>query len=221
MANKKLLCAASFVALTFSTHSNAADGNWYVSGQGGFVMTEDHDFNYAAGNNIDTELDNGYAFGVNAGYDHGLLFNNNIGIRTELEYMYRNNEVDTHSLNGGSPLAGAKGEVTSNAFMANAIAYIDTNTPVKPYAGAGIGFAMVEYDGYGVNAIPAVLDDDDTVFAYQGIIGAEYEITEELSITGDYRYFRTADLDITSAVNFSTSTEYENHNFIFGARYKF
>lgn len=220
MINKKLLCAVSLMAISLSSNANANNKDWYITAQGGFVMTDEHDFNYAAGNKIDTDLDTGYAFGFNAGYDHGLVANN-IGLRTELEYTYRNNEVDTHQLNGGSPLAGAKGEINSNAFMANAIAYVDTNTPIKPYAGAGIGFAMVEYDGYGVNAIPAVLDDDDTVFAYQGIIGAEYEISSDISLTGDYRYFKTTDPDITSAVNFSTSTEYENHNFIFGLRYKF
>jgi opacity protein-like surface antigen len=220
MVNKKLLCAASLVALSISSNALAAQGDMYVSAQGGFVMTDEHDFNYNSANQVSTELDDGYAFGINAGYDHGLL-THNIGLRTELEYTYRNNEVDTHSINGASPSAGATGEVTSNAFMANAIAYAETNTPIKPYIGGGLGFAMVEYEGYGVSAIPAVLDDDDTVFAYQGILGAEYEITEEFSLTGDYRYFKTTDPDVTSAVNFSTSTEYENHNFIFGARYKF
>ena len=41
------------------------------------------------------------------------------------EYTYRNNEVDTHSLNGGAPLAGAKGEISSNSFMVNGIAYLE------------------------------------------------------------------------------------------------
>jgi OOP family OmpA-OmpF porin len=230
MLNKKLLATTSLAIVLASTSSLAGgyekgEGshnhkNWYAGIHGGYTMAEDHDFTYTAGTDVDTELDPGYAIGLTVGYDYGIVHESHIGLRNELEFTYRNNEVDTHST-GGSPLAGPTGELTSHAFMANTIAYHESDSMVKPYIGAGIGFAMVEFEDYGVTAIPNVMDDDDTVFAYQGIVGAEWEVNKEVAITTDYRYFATLDPEVTTATSTSTETSYGTHNFLVGVKFKF
>lgn len=216
MDMKNTLLLAGALALT-AQHASAA--GLYGAARGGFTFTDDHDFSATPAINVTTELDNGYGVGVALGYDTGPV-DNNIGLRLEAEYMYRQNEVDTHS-SGGAQLAGPTGEINSHAYMANAYLDFHNGSAVTPYIGGGVGVAQVSYDDYGVTAIPNVLDDDDTVFAYQGIAGASYKVTPQIKLTADYRYFATEDPELTSVAGTATETEYATHNIFAGVEYSF
>lgn len=196
------------------------NGGFYAIVQGGYLSAGDQEFDYSPGNQIDTELDGGYALGLAAGYDFGHLIGDWLGVRTELEYTYRSNDVDTHTLNGAAQ-TGESGDVASHGFMWNG--YFDwyAHRIIRPYVGVGIGLASVNYKDYGVAAIPTVLDDGDAVFAYQGIIGSAFNVTDKFSIMADYRYFGTADPEVTTASPNNTDVEYDTHNFLVGLRYAF
>lgn len=220
---KTLLTAAALAAI--STSPALADGHshsgFYGALHGGYTQSDDHDFNYTPAIGVDTELDAGYGVGAAVGYDFGKV-QDNIGLRVEGEITYRENEVDTHdvsALGGNQP--GSTGDLTSMAYMANGYLDFHNDTRFTPYVGVGLGLVDVEYDGYGIQAVPNVMDDSDMVFAYQFIAGAALELTEQLSLTGDYRYFGTDDLEVTTAAPNATETEYDNHSVMVGLRMKF
>ena len=72
-------------------------------------------------------------------------------------------------------------------------AYYDFKLEAKfnPYLGLGLGIAEVEADTFGVDAIPDVLDDHDSVFAYQFIAGVSFSALPDLDIFAEYRHMAT------------------------------
>ena len=77
----------------------------------------------------------GYAADGSIGYDFG-------GVRTEVEYTYRNNNTDKFA---GFDASGSR--LQSHAFMGNGFIDIPTGTIVKPYIGAGAGYALIHPEG--------------------------------------------------------------------------
>ena len=78
------------------------------------------------------------------------------------------------------------------------------------------------FDGYGVDGVGVVVDHDDTVFAWQLIAGAGYEIMPGLVADLQYRYFRADGVSLTSEETFgsvSASTDYESHSAMIGFRW--
>lgn len=199
--------------------AQAYKGAFYVSIFGGLADQRETEFNYAPTAKIKTTFDSGYAAGAALGYNLGQLSPTG-GVRAEFEFSYRKSDVEDHSLNGGPALAGPTGEVETTAFMLNG--YYDVLLGrVVPYIGAGIGAANVNFKEFGVAAIPNVLDDDETVLAYQGIAGVRYGLTDALSLGVEYRYFATSDVDVTSAVGTSSKANYETHNGLVNLTYNF
>jgi len=207
------------------TAAGASAGAWadnYFSVHGAYTMADDFDFQVAPGT-ITTDFDNGWGFGAALGTDIGPGGAGS-GWRVEGELSLRSNDVDSHSLNGGAPLAGPTGELESTAVMLNAYYDFGSGGAVTPYIGGGLGLAKVEASGFGVGAIPAVLDDDDTVLAYQLIAGAGYALSPSTELFAEYRWFATDDPDVTTSVatgGVDTGIEYQTSNVMLGARFRF
>ncbi len=70
--------------------------------------------------------------------------------------------------------------------MANGTYRFDRGGPFTPYVGGGIGFAFVEADLYRPGA-----PSGDTALAYQGVAGADYEISDKISVGLRYNYLAT------------------------------
>lgn len=221
MNSLKTLVVSCFTLAAAGVSSGALAQN-YFSLHGNYTMADDFDFQVAPGS-ISTELDDGWGFGAALGTrlgDRGAASH----WRVEGELTYRSNDVDSHSLNGGAPLPGATGELESTAIMLNALYDFGTGGALVPYAGGGIGLAMVDAKNFGVAAIPVVLDDDDTVLAYQLIAGAGYKLSPGTELFAEYRWFATDSPDIrTSAATgaVDTSIDYETSNIMVGARFNF
>lgn len=197
----------------------AAKEGWYVSANTSYIIASDHDFDFAAGTRVSTELKDGVGFGASVGRDLGRIFDP-FGLRAELELAYRTNEVDTHTVNGGAT-TGPTGDANSYAYMLNAFIDWHTGSMIRPYTGLGVGFATVEYDGYGITGVPNVVSDEDTVLAYQFMLGASFDVSDSFSITSDYRYFGTGDPDFKTGSGFGSETSYDNSNLTLGVRYLF
>ena len=215
------LVALGSISLLASGVSTIASADKYLSLFGAYTKVDDFDFQVAPGT-VNTEFDDGYGLGIAFGKQLGENGAKNRW-RIEGELSYRANDVDTHKLNGGA-LAGSTGKLKNTALMANVL--YDFNEPSKftPYLGAGLGFAKVKADGFGVGAIPEVLNDDDTVFAYQLIAGAGWDISEKTELFAEYRYFATDDVSVTtSAATGSVGTDiaYKSNNILLGARFRF
>lgn len=149
---------------------------------------------------VDTDFDTGFNVGGAIGFSTGIT-------RVEGEIVYRMNDFD-----------GFGGDMSALSFMANGYYDIDTATPLRPYFGGGIGFAIIYLD----SELPVVgrVDENDTVFAYQIGGGVAYELNEFMALDLGYRYFATSDPSFRVA-GARIDSEYQSHNVSLGFRLSF
>ena len=137
------------------------------------------------------------------------------GFRTEFEFSYSHTSVD--SVSGSSSSAGS---IAALSGMVNALYDIPTGTKLKPYLGLGLGASRLSYND--VTPIGgSVLSDRDTVFAYQGIAGVSYDLGDNLALTTEYRYFRTADPSFNTDATGAVDSEFTEHRIMVGLRWTF
>ena len=185
----------------------AADSKVYLDIAGGANFLEATDI---SGTGLGTEADFDTGFAVKAAIGNAL----DSGLRFEAEVAYRENDADSV---GGS---GAGGDVSAWSLMGNAIYDIKTGGRLTPYIGVGAGVAGIDW-----NDVTPVgggsVDDNATVFAYQGIAGAAYAINDNLQLTLDYRYFATEDPDFTTSTGTNFDADYRSHSIMVGLRWTF
>ena len=206
----RLLGAAAAIALLLPVAAHAEEGFYLGAGVGVSIPGTAEFKDATATNNVD--LDAGFAGNVFAGYQ----FDSNW--RTEAEFSAR--LADVNDITGTGAAAPITGDQDVYAVLANAIYGIPTGTKFTPYVGAGAGVAWVKSQDI-ATVLGTSVDDTDTVFAYQGIAGVEYDITNSLKAALDYRYFRTADTSFQSAAATSVDGDYESHTITVGLRYLF
>ncbi len=115
----------------------------------------------------------GYSFGGMVGYDF-------VGPRVAIEGLYNNSKA---TVSGASQSFGAtKDEI---AVMGNVYYDFNAGGTWVPYIGAGAGIAFEK-----VSALNA--QDNNTVFAYQGIVGMGYNIDPTWRVNLEGRYFGTS-----------------------------
>ena len=196
---KKFMLVVVFLPL-----SPSAVAQVYLDLGGGLAVLQDSDLEEGA---VTGELgiEIGGVFTIAGGYRFNDRF------RADVEFGYQVNDVDnlTISFLGLSASANASGDVTTLSFMANG--YFDVpfgNPELKPYIGAGIGFANVEAD---VTVLGVNSTSDDTAFAYQLSAGIRYKLGENVDLRAGYRMMGTAELDFDG-----TEADYLSHNFMVG-----
>jgi outer membrane protein OmpA-like peptidoglycan-associated protein len=207
LAKAMVIAAIGAAALLSSPMTASADdkGVYVGLGAGVNVFPEDSDLGSAK-----ADLDWSWATAGSAGYAFGN------GLRLEGEIGYRPNDVD--SVTG---VTGGSGDFETLSFMANLL--YDFRRPgwiITPYIGVGIGGARVDLDG--VTSAPGVtINDSSFGFAMQGIVGASYDITRNLSLTADYRHIRVPDLEFDTSAGTSVDSDYATNQFMVGLRYRF
>lgn len=189
--------AAAAVLLLGANAASAAQV--YLGVHGGGNFTHEGDFNGVG----DLSYEPGYAAGVVAGFawDQAL--------RTEVEFTYRENDFDELDTSVGS--FDVDGDLTSVALMGNVFYDFRSGSPWVPYAGGGLGAAIVTFD--------SAAHDSDTVFAFQLGAGVGYEINPAITLSLDYRFFGTEDPEFDDGGRFDL--EYLNSSLWFGLRYNF
>lgn len=220
---KPILAAVLGVAVAFPVSASAQEPGFYVGLGGGLNLLSDSDFDILGSVNVDNDYDPGFVISGTAGYDFGNVWKYG-GLRGEAELSYRENDIDTHNvaaLGGDQP--GSTGEASTMAIMLNALHDFETGTRFRPYLGGGVGFAWNDLDNYGIRAVPNVLDDDDSGFAWQLIAGVGYDLTDNVVIAADYRYFST-NADVTSSAatgSQSNDVDLDSHSVMLSVRYRF
>jgi opacity protein-like surface antigen len=186
----------------------------YFAAQAGFstLPTSDNENPNDPTDNFELNTQNGINGALAVGAKFGSL-------RAELEAVYRYNPNDKFVNAGGAE--GADGSMSTAQIFLNGYYEIDIFGVVTPYAGVGVGYGTVslnlkELDG------TVVVDDDDTVYSYQLIAGAAVNVTENFSLTAEYRYFDTindAQLNLSGGIDFVENSDISSHEIRFGIRY--
>ncbi|MBF0166738.1 MAG: OmpA family protein [Alphaproteobacteria bacterium] len=213
-----ILSAALLVGLSGAAQAQQAGSGIYTGLMGGYNWLQDSDIK---GNGVNAKADFDGGFGVLGalGYDYGRFNWGNL--RAELELGYRQNGANSVSGTGIVSGPGSlSGDVNVFSGMVNGLWDVPVTFPVRPYLGAGIGAARVNVDNV-KRAGVSQIDDSDTAFAYQGIAGLGWEITNNWRANLDYRYFSTLDLGLKSAAGVAVDAEYHAHTVMVGFAYKF
>lgn len=177
------------------------------------------------------------------------------GLRAEVEGGVRQNSFQRVS--GGIVNSNASGDQYKYSAMVNVLydfdlASMGVNVPITPYIGAGVGYAWTQLSNFmargnsgaylpgAPGGFPSALrsTDSDGNFAYQGIVGAAYNIAAVpgLALTLEYRFLGTAGdrsyngqffgaagpaaKPIATRANFKVEDDY-NHSILLGVRYAF
>ncbi|MGB1547039.1 MAG: OmpA family protein [Alphaproteobacteria bacterium] len=209
--------AAFLLALIIAAPAIAADSEaWYVRLQGGGNFPDEEAITRLTGPafNRTSSFEKGYLAGGAAGYDFG-------GFRIEGELLYRENDID--GLTGGTGVVG--GDRSIRTVMANFI-YDFYKEEVAPgrflglHLGAGLGSANVSLNGLSQGGTQ-LIDEDDSVFAYQAIFGVSHTLTPQLSLNVDYRYLTTVGPEFVTIAGGTVESGVEDHSILFGVTWRF
>ena len=213
----------SFVVLTVTCIPLLVNAQSYLSVFGGYTKPSDNEFRTNTGT-VRSDFDDGFGFGIAYGKRLGQMGQNHRW-RVEGELSYRSNKVKSLSING-TTATGPTGKMKSTSLMLNG--YIDFNeaSDFTPYLGAGLGLSNVDADNFGSSTTPTItiLNDGDTVFAYQAIAGLGWDISPRTELFLEYRYFATEDVGVRTtpaAGAVSTNLSYDTNNVFLGARFSF
>lgn len=199
-----VLAAATFAPVSASaadievpTEAVAETSAWYVSLHGGIKFGEewqDHFLTHCGSLyceeewDVDLDTDNGWRVGGAVGY----LFSDIFAIEGELAYMTQDfDEVDLPHVKGHPDDWEWDGDVSIFTGMINLIAGVLVADFVRPYVGAGAGFAHVSLD----DISEGFLDDSDTSFAVQGFAGVDFGLTDNVGLGIRGRLLHIGDLD--------------------------
>jgi OOP family OmpA-OmpF porin len=167
MFKKSLLVAAAALVLPVAANAQTAYPGFYIGAEGGL--------NWLLNNNS-YQMDTGWAAGGKLGYDF-------VGPRVELEGLYHSNTGTGNVLFPGG-VANVRGRIDQVSVMANLLYDFMPTSSFTPFIGAGAGIAFVDSTIQGCNMC-------STQFAYQGIIGVAWNITEAFRLSVDGRYYGT------------------------------
>jgi len=212
--NLNVICLVSLLGFSVSAH--AQDSQNYITFGLGITSTDDTSFQVAPGT-IDTEFEDDWNYSAAYGWKREAY-------RYEVELVMGEDDVSSHTLDGGAPLAGATGGINMAGVLLNGYYDFTTASAFTPYVGAGLGLAMVEAEGFGVAAIPDVLDDDDTVIAFQIMAGIGYDLSDRTTLFAEYRYFGAESASVTTSVStgsVATDLDFSSNQFRFGVRINF
>jgi outer membrane protein OmpA-like peptidoglycan-associated protein len=231
-----LAFAAGVIATTAVAAQDKQMGeryHWYISGGGGLNVLQDDDSAL-----LTTSVPAGTTFPVGFNFDLGSAAAGAVGaflpyaFRIEVEGAYRENKFDTTSFTFTPPpgaffippiTSSASGKVKGWSVMANILKDFPLGSGVTPYIGGGAGMARRHLDMACVAPISCTLSDSDTNFAYQGIAGISFDLTDNLQAFADYRYFvveKPAYLDETTLAAVSNLKD-QSHTGMIGLRLAF
>jgi len=217
-ANAALLWSAA-VLLPAAT-AMAAQGDWYVRGEGGYVFGGDtFDGDIFVPGDHDASTDGGWRAAIAAGY---LVESD---LRIEIEVGYSDRDTDDGQL-FGAPLATVNGSISALTVGANLVwDYPHKLFGAQPFVGGGVGILKVDADYTSIDAATITIDDTDTEAYGKLFMGFAYPVGDRLEATFTYQYAGSFnDLDFPAGPAFSSPlgvfhTRYDEHSLSIGVRF--
>ncbi len=197
----RLMFLILFMALTAPAHA----GGIYIGTSGGVTNRPDTTLTSPSLGSVGIVFDSGFTLGGFLGYDFdGPL-------RLESEITYRENEIRTGG--GIAPQAG------TSALMFNGFYdFSPFKNSFEIYFGAGIGAATAQLTTI---SLGQVLDESETVFAYQLEAGFGWNFRSNFNFSLGYRFFDTAEPEFVLSTGPRLRMDLENHEVIMKLRYRF
>jgi opacity protein-like surface antigen len=189
----------SATALGLATVASAqSQPGYYATGEGGVSFLPNLQLK-SAGTTSHEHFDTGYAYGGAVGYDMGN------GTRVELDALHQMSNLTSV---GG---VAANGHLQSTSLMVNGQYDLMHGASVTPYVGAGLGAQNVGASVGGVH-------DSDWKPAYQAEAGLRTNISDKVSVFGEYRFSQSeaADLSLGGA---SAHQHFADHGILAGLTY--
>jgi len=245
MRLRNVLLAATVLGAPIAVKAQPING-LYVGAGVGFNWKQDTDFDtfqplflpgpaVAFPNREKLHYDGGFVGLASLGWGFGN------GLRVEIEGNYRQNKIRSTTGTAFPTISGKNDQTYGGMF--NALYDFDFGFPVVPYVGVGAGYAWTNLKGYrnsGTNyPFIARTSETDGNFAYQGIVGAAFQIPQVpgLALTAEYRFFGVlgdetfsgsivasptsfGTLPTFTTGNFKVKNQY-NHSALLGVRYAF
>lgn len=214
---KLLISVAAITALSMgAAHAeNTLVGNYYAGISAFWSSIPDSDVVYNATSSFSSpdrvhdEAEWDGSFGMSGFVGYKLWQGNNLRTRIEGEVGYHKLDLDKDSIDDALDIDGG----SAWTFMANGYVDFPLQFGLTPYVGLGAGMALADIGGDKGN---------DTVFAWQAIVGASYSLTEFSEIFAEYRYLAFDDIEFSTDANDSGNfIEYASHNVGLGVRFHF
>jgi opacity protein-like surface antigen len=220
-----LSLSALSVGLAGAASAQESSG-WYASAGGTLSLREDTDGTIAdaptPGNTVRTRNT------FEPGYGGQLAIGRGFGqFRLEGELGYARESQDMYT--ALTPATGrifADVEEETLRLMLNGYVDFDAGA-VRPYLGAGVGYASVDVQFVGSRApFPTeqprlLIDDSDAGFAWQVMAGASVPVNERVSFTLQYRWFDAGEFEAVDTRNEAVRREHAGHNIDVGLRLSF
>jgi len=217
----RLLVLAGLVllgAMSFAPPEAKAAEDWHVGGAAGSGMPYDP----WAPRNLSTDLEPELPESGNLSY--GLQ-----PLRTQGEGLQDRLALDNWQTDGLSP-ALTPDQRSTTGLMAKGYYDLAITPRWRLFAGAGMGMArlpanqQLDLGSLHLKRDPVTRDQDETVFAYQGMVGLSYEFSSPFQMYFGYRFFATDPLDPSSRTEGGERSESEAHaahSGLIGFRYNF
>ncbi|TAJ85254.1 MAG: porin family protein, partial [Reyranella sp.] len=169
-----------------------------INAQEGFYIGAGGGAAWFIGSNSNTQTWTGWSVGGKAGYDF-------VGPRVELEAGY--GQIPTSANIPGTAINGKVGQLS---VMANLLYDFMPTSVITPYIGAGAGVAFVDSNS----------SLGSTQFAYQGMVGVAYNVSEQLRFLIEGRYVGTTNPSVNTPFG---NVSFQNNNILAlaGVTYKF
>jgi opacity protein-like surface antigen len=178
-ASLAVAAAVALVSLSSPAFADFDDRRGlYLSGTAGYTVPDDPDVS-VAGATGELDLDDGFAGTAAVGW-------NIRAFRVEAEAGYRINDFELNF--GGPGVLTADGDLEALSGMANLFYDFAIGDRWSIYIGGGVGAAYTTVE---------VEDEteNDTVLAFQGMVGVGYAMSDDLTLTVGYRAFTTDDYE--------------------------
>ena len=213
---RTILCAG--LVLSMSAFPSLAEKGWIATLGANFVVPQEMDLE-SDSNPTSIELSTGGGIVGSVGYDYDP-------VRAEIELSYRSFDIDsiTENTTTNTETQNTSGDVNVVGLFLNG--YFDLNVVdwVKPYVGAGVGFAYVDVDAK-IDGRTGVVDDDDIVPGGQLMIGLAIPIADNFEIAAGYKLMLLGDASAAisggSKAGDKTVTHILIHNAEVALRFRF
>ncbi len=214
---KMILMATGFLLALHVPTAFAEEGGLYISLHGGGTFQEEME-NETDDGTFNFKTDSGWLAGGAIGYDLRDAYPDIGTGRIELEVTSRENDLDEYE--DADVETSASGTIKAESIMLNTIGEYRDGLPWIPYIGLGAGAARLTLDKL-ATAGTSLVDDEDTVLAYQGLAGIGLQVACRLYLDLGYRYFAVYDPKFTDATGVDFDAEYASHNVTLGMRLDF